>query len=276
MAANRIALANLLRMRPGGTPVFLYHGLDARPGKEVPVRERKYRVPAKRFRGHLNQIRSDGYRVIPLREFWNSTGTLSDGKQPVVLTFDDGRASDYGVAYPLLLEAGVRADFFVNTATVGRPGYLTWLEIATMHRSGMSFQSHGQDHVDLSRIPARELERQLKDSKRLLEDRLGCSVDFLAVPYGELNDRVLDVALQMGYRAICGSRSWPARPGAPIVNRLVIYAHTTPRDFHRLLVRNPACYGMRAARAMLFYLPKRVFLSFRPHPLRLDAREQQA
>ena len=60
--------------------------------------------------------------------------------QTLLKTFDDGRATDYEVAFPLLLAAGVRAEFFVNTATIERAGHLTWSQIMEMHRAGMSFQ----------------------------------------------------------------------------------------------------------------------------------------
>ena len=60
---------------------------------------------------------------------------------------DTGEAA--AVGDPLLVEAslglgeaaGARAEFFINTATIGQPGYLTWGQVAEMHRAGMSFQS---------------------------------------------------------------------------------------------------------------------------------------
>jgi len=262
-------------LRLGGVPVFVYHGLTSSAETEMPLRERKYWVSMSKFQGHLNEIQAEGYRVTLLRELWNPTDTLNSEKPVVVLTFDDGRTSDYQVAYPLLLEAGVRADFFVNTATISKPGFLNWQHIAEMQRAGMSFQSHGHDHVDLSRLPLHALEWQLGNSKHLLEDRLGCAVDFLAVPYGLLDRRVVEVALQVGYRAVCTSWSWPARPGVRTVNRIAVYRHTTLREFQRLLLGSPVCYAARTARTVFLYLPKHLLLRFWPNRLGVRILEEQ-
>ena len=114
--------------------------------------------------------------------------------------------------------------------------------------------------MDLVRLPLESLERQLGDLKRTLEDRLGRSVSFLAPPYGRVDRRVIDVAHEVGYQAVCSSVSWPMRPGSRIVNRVVVYRHTTGRDFSRLLEGHPVPYAARATRAALLYWPKRLLL----------------
>jgi len=269
MATRQLALTKFqrLRIRLRGIPVFLYHGLTNVVDAKVPAREKKYWLSAAQFQAHLSQIHREGSQVVLLRGLWNRTAVLNHEKPLAVLTFDDGRASDYQIAYPLLLEADARAEFFVNTATIGEPGFLTWQQVSEMHRMGMSFQSHSHDHIDLSRLPARMVARQLRESKHRLEDRLGYSVDFLAAPYGILNNHIVEVAQEEGYRAVCNSRSWPALPGAPIVNRIAVYRHTMPREFHQLLARRPGPFAKRTARTTLIFLPKYLLLHFRsPQP----------
>ncbi len=264
------------RLSLRGVPVFLYHGLGPSPQIEVLSRERKYWVGEKTFRQHLRLLRTEGCRIAPLGELWSCSGAAGPGSLSVALTFDDGRVSDYQIAWPRLLEAGARADFFVNTAYVGREGFLDWRQIAEMQRSGMSFQSHSHNHVDLLRLSPAALERQLKGSRELLEDRLSCAVEFLSAPYGRLNAAVIEAARQAGYRAICSSWSWPARPGAPVIHRVVVYAHTAPSDFRRLFLRRPAPFAARAARAALVYLPKNLVLRLRPAQLGAQVLEEKA
>jgi peptidoglycan/xylan/chitin deacetylase (PgdA/CDA1 family) len=275
MAASQLVQAAFkhLRVRPGGVPVFLFHGLTNSEGAVASSRERDYWIRGARFREHLNQIRRSGYRAWLLEELWHEgqrtpSTSASHGNtwqaSRVALTFDDGLTSAYEIAYPLLLEAGVRADFFVNTASIGKPGFLSWAQILEMQRAGMSFQSHSHEHVYLTRLPASDLEGQLRDSKRILENRLGKPVVFLSVPYGELDGRVTHAARYLGYRAVCSSWSWPARPGAPVVGRVIVNSRTTLGDFQRLLTGNPIAYVARAARGCLKYFPKRLLLRFRP------------
>src|SRR5207244_13431364 len=123
-------------------------------------RESKSWVTPAAFARHLAQIRELGHRVRRLYDFWSGEAGLPENQSAVVLTFDDGRATDYEIAFPLLLAAGARAEFFVNTATIGQLGYLTWSRIAEMQRAAMSFQSHSHDHVALPRLPPRPLSNE--------------------------------------------------------------------------------------------------------------------
>lgn len=268
MAESQLASArhDQPRLRLQGVPVFVYHGLAASDAIDALSRERKYWLRRGLFREHLDQIRSCGYQVRRLGEVWNNETSTPWRASTAVLTFDDGLASAYEVAYPLLLEAAARADFFVNTATVGRPGFLNWAQMGEMQRAGMAFQSHGHDHVYLTWLAEGALEQQLRRSKQMLEDRLGQRVDFLSAPYGDMNSQVVRVSQKEGYKAVCSSWSWPARPGLPVVSRVGIGHHTTPRNFRRLLTGSPAGYVLRVARGCLMYIPKRLVLRFRPSP----------
>src|SRR5947208_4200811 len=162
-----------------GIPVLHYDGLGTSPPPDVNARLASRWVTPVSLGWQLVSIRECGHRVVRLYDAW---ARRDDGDQPghtpVVLTFDDGRAADYEVAFPLLLAAGARAEFFINTARIGRRGYLSWSRIEEMHRAGMSFQSHSHDHVVLPGLSARLLRNEIRTSKRLIEDFLGRSVDF--------------------------------------------------------------------------------------------------
>jgi peptidoglycan/xylan/chitin deacetylase (PgdA/CDA1 family) len=263
--------------RLSGFPVLMYHGVS--PGSAVPAvrpAELKYWVAAPELRAQLAEIRRAGARVTGLGAAWHSEKAPDAAEPPVVLTFDDGQAADYEASFPLLLEAAARADFFVNTANIGRPGFLNWGQIAEMQRAGMTFQSHSHEHVDLSRLPVRALEYQIRESKQRLEDGLGTAVEFLAAPYGLLDRGVVDVAREQGYRAVCTSRAWPACPGAPTIGRIAIHRHTRPGGFRRIVTRHPVPYLLRAIRVALIYLPKRVLLRYRPRRLGVRILEERA
>lgn len=268
MAARELTL--------GGVPVLMYHGIATSVPAGVAPADVKYWVPAATFRRQLVQIRLIGHHVVRLDDLWAGRRGGRAVDSAVVLTFDDGRASDYETAAPLLAKAGASAEFFVNTALIGQPGYLTWSQVAEMQRAGMSFQSHGHDHVVMLGLPPRLLDHQLRTSKHLLEDRLGRSVDFLAAPYGFLDRRVVTAALEAGYRAICNSRSWPAQPGSTTVNRVAVYRGTSEGQFTALLRRRPTGYLPGLARTALAFLPKRVLLRVRPQSLGVERLAESA
>ena len=255
-----------------GVPIFMYHVLTDASGPDGVARVGKYGLPATVFREHLALIRRHGFRPQLVGRLWGRESSPA-GHPGVGLTFDDGDVSNYTLAYPTLMEAGACADFFVNTATVGRPGYLSWPQITEMQRAGLSFQSHSHEHVALLGLPVPALERQLRQSKHLLEDRLGAPVDFLAAPYGLLNGAVVRAAREAGYRAVATSWNWPARPGATTMSRLAVHRTTTAGDFSQLLHGRPSILARRMGRDLVAHIPKRVMLRVRPSWLGVQVGE---
>ena len=238
--------------------VLTYHGLSEERS-QAPRGERKYWLAAARFRAHLKQIAS-GHRVLTLGDFWTGVAG-ADGA--VVLTFDDGKRSDYERAWPLLMELGLRATFFLNTSTVGTNGFVSWSQARELHRSGMTFGSHGHEHVYLTWLGDSGLRRQLCDSKRIIEDRLGCPVEYFSAPYGDLNESVRLAAREAGYRAVCNSRNRPATSGFSVINRVAVYRTTSARTVALLAAGNPLYLAARQARDMAIFLPKGIRLRWR-------------
>ena len=250
-----------------GVPVLQYDGLGTSPPAGVDAKLASHWIPPVSLARQLVTIRESGHRVVKLYDAWTRGGGEQSPRASVVLTFDDGRAADYEIAFPLLLAAGMRAEFFINTARVGRPGYLTWPRIEEMHRAGMSFQSHSHEHVVLPALSARELRNEIRTSKRLIEDFLGRGVDFLAAPHGLVDRRVVDAAQEAGYQAVCASRGWPAQPGDAVVNRVTVLRDTTTAQFGAILARQPQAYVAAVARALITRLQQRVTLRLRPPDL---------
>ena len=139
-----------------GVPVFVYHGLADGSEQPVTAGEERYWVPAQQFQAQLDLIAGSAFTGALISNLMEGQES-SFGRSQTVLTFDDGRASDYSIAYPGLREKGFKAEFFLNTAAINTTGFLTWAEVREMHREGMSFQSHSHDHVDLTRSSGRRI-----------------------------------------------------------------------------------------------------------------------
>jgi peptidoglycan-N-acetylglucosamine deacetylase len=68
----------------------------------------------------------------------------------VVLTFDDSVASHYAVVRPLLKKYGFGATFFITegfTFLTNKRNYMTWEQIAELHRDGFEIGNHTRDHM---------------------------------------------------------------------------------------------------------------------------------
>jgi len=77
-------------------------------------------------------------------------------------------------------------------------------QIHTMQHAGIAFGSHTLTHPVVSQLAPAELERELADSKLLLEERLGVRVTDFAFPFGKASDcgsAALNMLSRCGYRS---------------------------------------------------------------------------
>jgi peptidoglycan/xylan/chitin deacetylase (PgdA/CDA1 family) len=125
-----------------------------------------------------------------------------------VITFDDGYETVYDVAFPILQNYGMSATIFI---TVGENGtqkngeripslegrsMLNWREIQEMKRWGIEFGAHTLTHPDLTRLSRDRMEKEICDSKKIIENILGTPISCFAYPYGRYNESVLKLVQQ--------------------------------------------------------------------------------
>jgi peptidoglycan/xylan/chitin deacetylase (PgdA/CDA1 family) len=70
--------------------------------------------------------------VMTMAEAYDYWTTAKKGKATVVISFDDGWATDYINVYPLFKERGLKGTSFIPTGLIGKRSRLTWEKIAKM------------------------------------------------------------------------------------------------------------------------------------------------
>lgn len=65
---------------------------------------------------------------------------------------------------------------------------LTWDQVRAMDRAGISFGSHTMSHRVVGRLRPEEARHELLESRRIIEERLGHSIDTFAFPFGQPSD----------------------------------------------------------------------------------------
>ena len=200
----------------------------------------------RRFKIHLDFLKQAGWEIVPLRGL--SDRSPGNG---VCLTFDDGYSSFYHEVLPLLIEGGIPATLFIITDYVGdfnrwditfginRRRHLDWDQIRRIRAAGIEIGSHTCSHRDLTRLPPLELEREVRDSRKVLEDRLGEAVTSLALPFGAVNLEVITRTRQAGYTEICGSVPGLRGPLAGVLPRLPVYRMDGRKTLKRKLDFHP-------------------------------------
>jgi peptidoglycan/xylan/chitin deacetylase (PgdA/CDA1 family) len=150
------------------------------------------------FRRHLRQLAQEGYRTIDLAEV---AALLARGEplvpKAVAITFDDGFRDFHTEAFPALQEHRFTATVFLPTAFIQdeRRSFkgaecLTWREARQLCQAGIQFGSHTVNHPRLADLDWQAIERELRDSKDRMEERLGKTVSAFAYPFAyPQNDR---------------------------------------------------------------------------------------
>ncbi len=83
----------------------------------------------------------------------------------VVLTFDDSSKSHFTVVRPLLKRYGFGATFFITEGfdfRTNKHDYMTWEQIAQLHRDGFEIGNHTRDHLAINDVSVDRLQEQLE------------------------------------------------------------------------------------------------------------------
>jgi peptidoglycan/xylan/chitin deacetylase (PgdA/CDA1 family) len=121
------AFGALRHLRRHAAVVVCYHGV-------LPGNDDRYDylhanfVSASAFERHLTWL-SGRYRVMPMKEILNALErNLPLPLRAAAVTFDDGFANNYRVAFPVLRRMGIPATIFLTTGKIGVPGAQLWTE----------------------------------------------------------------------------------------------------------------------------------------------------
>jgi peptidoglycan/xylan/chitin deacetylase (PgdA/CDA1 family) len=237
------------------TTVLMYHAVGDTQGLCVGA-DAHYAVSSGQFARHLAMVKNAGSTVASVARLLAAPHARASS---VAFTFDDGHSSNGGAAESIA-KAGGSADFFVNPAHVGAPNYLSWSDLRAMAQAGMSIQSHGFNHYYLNDLSPQEVESQLVDSKRAIEDQIGQPVTIFAPPGGRMAPNLKAVAERVGYRAICSSRVglWAATEGAWDVARLAVMLATPDQQVERWIQQDRWEMANRRARYAALTWAKRL------------------
>jgi peptidoglycan/xylan/chitin deacetylase (PgdA/CDA1 family) len=232
--------------RPGAVQplaVLMYHEVsDSLEG--VPAGHRPYVIPTASFQNQVRAIATAG--VTGTRLDTHLTAASGPG-QPApgrrcVITFDDGHESNYSAALPLLQACGFRATFFITTGWVGRRPYMSWSELRALAAAGMEIGTHSVSHRPPSSLSRAELEAELRDSKKAIEDGLGIPVLTASSPTGFTSAAMIPLARDAGYRALCFGHVglWAGASDTFGIPRIPVKLGTSAEEARRLALGDPA------------------------------------
>lgn len=193
-----MGMARIAQGIGAGLPILMFHSID--------YGDSPLCFPPPQFRRAMRRLRDKGYRTIRLAELAEAqrTGQPLPFKT-VVLTFDDGHESVYKNAWPVLYELGMTATVFLLPARTDHEGMplLSWDQIRELQSGGIDFGAHSLTHPDMPKLSDSQIEQEMIESKRLIEEKLQSPIASFAYPFGRYDQRCCDIAKRHFQCACC-------------------------------------------------------------------------
>lgn len=179
-------------------------------------RANKMRVRPADFERQVRWLKDDGWEFVTVSEIVDRP---SGGKR-VAITFDDGYRDNLTEALPILRAHGAKATLYLVADRASCPDWpaqrrasragsdlsseerLTDDDVRELVAAGVvELGSHTVTHVDLTQVDGEVKERELADSKSLIEDLSGRPVRTFCYPFGLFSEGDPERLRSLGYEA---------------------------------------------------------------------------
>lgn len=254
LASDLVARAPDATRPPPGTLVLVYHRFAA----DAAARDAET-VSVADFEAQMQELLRRGYRSVTLDEMAARVRGEVPGAGPtVLLTFDDGWKSQ-ALALPVLRRLGLHAAFAIFPGSGLGWDYFEWPDVEAISADPLfEVLSHSMTHpwnrrenlvtwaagLSSTRGPA-DVDAELFESRRLLQERLRTPVDFFAWPRGWYDDRLVARATEAGYRGLLTIEPGTNSPGDDprYLRRVMVDGRCTMERFREILElhRYPSC-----------------------------------
>lgn len=188
---DRFEGKNLINVK--GIPVLCYHAIGDDKTNTLYVSQDK-------FKEQMQYLKNNGYFTLNLEEFKDYIiNNKPVPEKSVLITFDDGYANNYSLAFPILKDNSQNATIAIITDFLNDGFYLSKQQILEMQNNGIEFVSHTTKHQAMNEFSYEDQLKILKDSKNSLESIIGQPVDTFIYPFSKYNNNSKKAVKDAGY-----------------------------------------------------------------------------
>lgn len=170
-----------------GLRVLMYHRVSPERGDGLTV-------TTAQLEAQLRWLQAEGFRFVTAAEALRAAndGEHNDGRDAVLVTFDDAYLDTWQLARPVLRALGVPAIIFVPTAWVGQASgwdrdaqpLMDAAQLRAWAGEGFELGLHSHRHVNFQQLDAGQIASDIRENFAALQ-ALGCGfLPALAYPYG--------------------------------------------------------------------------------------------
>ncbi|HZV34800.1 MAG TPA: polysaccharide deacetylase family protein [Verrucomicrobiae bacterium] len=208
--------------------VLTYHEVRERPAGSEPA---FYAISPAQFERQLEILRAQGFDFLKLEDVGNAAA-----KKKCVLTFDDATSDHFETVLPILEKYHCHASFFVPTAKLNNPGYLTDEQVRKIAAAGHEIGSHSHEHQRMDKLSVEEVRRQISLSREILAGIIGKKPVSFVPPGGFINERIQKVARELGIKTLRTMRwGYNQKLDVMALETVPINRYTDEKKFRKLL-----------------------------------------
>ena len=175
------------------------------------------------FEKEMQAVKDNGFSVISMKDFlaWRR-GEKDIPAKSALISIDDGWVSAYQNAWPILKKRNYPFTLFIYINYVGTGGKsMSWDQLEEMRDAGVDIESHTYSHSSLKSPGALVdrkaaegirkdvaalgvdgwLRKEIVESKKVLENKLGIKVSAFAYPFGKYTPKAQELVKEAGYEA---------------------------------------------------------------------------
>ena len=182
----------------------MYHSVDYAQTD----RARANTVSPEAFERQMAFLKRGGYQVLSVETYVQIIREKKKfAPKSVVITFDDGLLNNYTNAYPILMKYGIPAVMFIPSSYVGRldagvgPPKMNADQLREISAHGVTIGSHVATEAYLPSLGQEAAQKEIVDSKAVLEELVGRRVEYLAYPSGGFSEEIKAMVRDAGYQA---------------------------------------------------------------------------
>lgn len=161
------------------------------------------------LKDHVLRLQREGTKFMNTRDFADlllsqeqRDARLSPGS--VLIAISGVMPDNIRAVSDAIAEMGVRVTVFIETQFIGLSG-ITEKQLLTLSANGADIQPMGHTGDDLRSLTNAQLDLELRQSRKILEDLTKKQVIAVAYPLGGVNERVMQRAAAAGYLFGLGS-----------------------------------------------------------------------
>ncbi|MGI9066484.1 MAG: polysaccharide deacetylase family protein [Pyrinomonadaceae bacterium] len=243
-------------------PVLCYHRvLPEVAGTSDPP---DYSVTPQQFAAQMSLLNDEGFTSLTLDEYFEAASGLRElPSRSVLVTFDDGFADNYSVAWSIARRFGVKINLFICTgllagervpafaennarAQLSRKKFpehwlpLSWEQLREMRAGGVAIGFHSHHHRNLGRMSEPEIACDASEGISIFREHLEEAPRFFAFPfghYGSYPKAAIDILTAQGIKMFFTTElgRTPVGRGGGLFSRIVIHSEDNLSSFRRKL-----------------------------------------